>query len=257
MNTNHQKLLKQFKRWRIWVLLSTALVMGGSAIVMVASTPTTAASTRLHAASARVKTTLAPLLKTAQSAPGQAIFLRIIKAESLLEVWIAGAKPGSPFKLLKAYPICMFSGVLGPKTKEGDMQAPEGIYEVGQAQLNPFSQFHLSFNLGYPNAFDRAKGYTGSALMVHGNCVSIGCYAMTDPLIEEIYWLMSEYYAAKPGAKIQVQALPFRLSKENLSRYAEHPSHAFWQTLAPIYQVFEAAQLPPKVRIGKRYALLR
>ncbi len=256
MDTNHQKQVKKLKRWLIWSLLSAAVICG-SAIIMMSTTSTTAASTRLQAASKRVQTTLVPLLKSVQSAPGQAIFLRIIKAENLLEVWIAGAKPGSPFHLLKAYPICTFSGVLGPKTKEGDLQAPEGIYEVGQAQLNPFSQFHLSFNLGYPNAFDRAQGYTGSALMVHGNCVSIGCYAMTDPLIEEIYWLMSEYYAAKPGAKIQVQALPFRLNKENLSKYADHPAHAFWQTLAPIYQAFEATKLPPKVKIGKQYALLR
>ena len=216
-----------------------------------------AAPARLDAARPRVHATLAPLLAPVQSAAGRPVFIRIFKVESVLELWIAGTNKNATFQLLKSYPICTFSGALGPKIKEGDMQAPEGIYLVGQNQLNPFSRFHLSFNLGYPNAFDRAKGYTGSALMVHGSCVSIGCYAMTDPAIEEIYWLMSEYFAASLGAKVQVQALPFRLTADNLAAQQSHPFHAFWQSLAPIYQAFETTKVPPKVKIGKRYELFK
>jgi len=118
---------------------------------------------------------------------GNPVFIRILKAERELELWMAKAEH---FTLIKTYPICAFSGTLGPKLKEGDRQSPEGFYTVGRGALNPNSAYHLSFNLGFPNAYDRAHQRTGSYLMVHGDCVSIGCYAMTNAALEEIYGLV-------------------------------------------------------------------
>ena len=87
---------------------------------------------------------------------------------------------GRPLRRFATYPICLWSGRLGPKLREGDRQAPEGFYTVSAEQLNPNSRWHRSFSLGFPNAFDQAHGRTGSFIMVHGGCPSIGCYAMTD-----------------------------------------------------------------------------
>ena len=176
---------------------------------------------------------------------GAAVFIRIFKQDSVLELWLKGAKR---YELFRSYPICAFSGALGPKTMEGDGQAPEGIYHVGLRQMNPASRFHLSFNLGYPNAYDQAHGYTGSALMVHGNCVSIGCYAMTDAKIEEIYTLMTRAFAAGQ-ASIPVHAFPFRLTAQAMSEHSSHPSIEFWRELQPIYQAFEDNLLPPNVQV--------
>jgi len=183
---------------------------------------------------------------------GAPVFIRIFKQDAMLELWLKGAQR---YQLLRSYPICAFSGALGPKTKEGDGQAPEGIYHIYPKQMNPASRFHLSFNLGYPNAYDQAHGYTGSALMVHGNCVSIGCYAMTDAKIEEIYTLMARAFAAGQQS-IPVHAFPFRLTKEALAANSNRPFIDFWQELAPIYQAFEDDALPPKVLVqGRRYRI--
>ena len=136
---------------------------------------------------------------------GSPVYLRIFKAESELELF--GLHEGR-WTLLKTFPICHWSGTLGPKYREGDMQSPEGFYAVDLGRLNPNSTFHLSFNLGFPNAVERAQGRTGSFLMVHGNCVSIGCYAMTDPGIEEIYRLVEAALEAGQ-AGVPVHAFPF------------------------------------------------
>lgn len=176
---------------------------------------------------------------------GDPVFLRIFKAESRLEVWMKPAG-GERFILFKSWPICSFSGVLGPKTKQGDRQAPEGFYAVGPRQLNPFSSYHLSFDLGYPNQYDRTKGYTGSLLMVHGQCVSDGCYAMTDPGIEEIYTLVQA--ALSSGQTFfRVHAFPFRLTDQNLAGHRGNPWLDFWLTMRPIYNHFEKHGLPPEV----------
>src|SRR5246127_3973031 len=108
---------------------------------------------------------------------------RLFKEESELEVWKQDTT--GRFALLKTYPICRWSGELGPKIREGDRQAPEGFYPITPAQMNPTSAYYLSFNTGYPNAYDRSLGHTGSELMVHGDCSSRGCYAMTDEQIAE------------------------------------------------------------------------
>ena len=109
------------------------------------------------------------------------LFVRVFKEESELEVW--KQRDDGRFYHFKTYPICNWSGTLGPKIQQGDMQAPEGFYSVPQSQMNPNSQYHLAFNLGYPNSYDRANRRTGEFLMIHGKCKSAGCYAMTDALI--------------------------------------------------------------------------
>ena len=134
------------------------------------------------------------------------MYVRIFKEESELELW--KQRDDGRFYHFKTYPICNWSGALGPKTKQGDMQAPEGFYRVPQHQMNPNSQYHLAFNLGFPNAFDRTHGRSGSYLMVHGGCSSVGCYAMTDPAIDDIYRLASAALTAgQPG--FQVHAVTF------------------------------------------------
>jgi murein L,D-transpeptidase YafK len=140
------------------------------------------------------------------------------------------------------------SGKLGPKLKEGDLQAPEGFYEVGKKQLNPMSRFHLSFNVGYPNAYDRYHGRTGSLIMVHGSNVSIGCFAMTDPVIEEIYLLVEA--ALKGGQEaVKVQVFPFRMTPEKMSA-VEGEWAGFWRDeLWPGYERFERTGVPPEVGV--------
>src|SRR3954466_2753235 len=120
------------------------------------------------------------------------ILVRLFKTEAELEVW-KQTRSGQ-FALLKTYPICRWSGDLGPKVREGDRQAPEGFYSITPGQMNPQSAYYPSFNIGYPNAFDKALGRTGSQLMVHGDCSSRGCYAMTDEQIAEIYSLGRESF---------------------------------------------------------------
>lgn len=209
---------------------------------------------RAQAAAARVSPQLKLDLQAAKLTWGAPVYLRIFKRERVLQLWIA--RSDGTFQHFRDYPICAYSGELGPKTREGDLQAPEGIYQVSLAQLNPASRFHLSFNLGYPNAFDRTHGYTGSALMVHGNCVSIGCYAMTDPKIEEIYTLIET--ALRAGqAQIPVHVFPFALTDAALAEQSAHRWYPFWRDLQPIYAAFENSRSVPEVAVrDKRYRLL-
>ena len=183
---------------------------------------------------------------------GAPIFIRIIKRSRELELWVEGDQ--AEFRLFRTYPICNYSGGLGPKQREGDMQSPEGFYFVTPRQLNPSSAFHLSFDLGFPNAYDSAHGRTGSYLMVHGRCASIGCYAMTNPGIEEIYALADA--AFRGGQRFfRVHVFPFPLTAENLSEQTRSPWHGFWRTLKEGYDFFERHGRPPNVRVvGSAYA---
>lgn len=177
---------------------------------------------------------------------GSPIFIRIFKDSGKLELWVEA--PGGEFTHFKTYDICTFSGDLGPKLKEGDKQSPEGFYYVKANQLNPSSRFHLSFNLGFPNQYDTFHGRTGSALMIHGNCVSIGCYAMTDPQIEEIYALA---HAALVNGQpfFRVHAFPFALTDAALEQKVGHKWHAFWLNLKTGYDAFETQKRPPNVEV--------
>jgi murein L,D-transpeptidase YafK len=176
---------------------------------------------------------------------GAPIFMRIFKREFELELWM---RKGDRFERFAVYPICRWSGDLGPKLREGDSQAPEGFYTVDAKALNPASRWHRSFNLGFPNAFDRAHNRTGSFLMVHGGCASVGCFAMTDGVVDEIWRIVTAAFQA--GQKrFHVHVFPFRLSEENLARRAYHPSAGFWRDLKPGYDSFEATQLVPRIGV--------
>ncbi len=207
-------------------------------------------SDRSEAAAKRVRPPLEAALRAKGIRWSAPVFIRIFKEEKQLELWI---DDGKVFKHFKTWPICKFSGGLGPKLKEGDGQAPEGFYFVPPARMNPYSRFHLSFNLGYPNTYDRAHGRTGSALMVHGNCVSIGCYAMTDTRIEEIYSLCDA--ALMNGQRFfRVHCFPFRMTEANMKRHAKSKWLAEWKNLKRGYDWFEKTKRPPNVEVkGKRY----
>lgn len=185
---------------------------------------------------------------------GTPVFIRIFKKPGVLEVWLQSSD-GS-FVNFKNYDICTFSGELGPKLKQGDNQSPEGFYFVNASHLNPWSAYHLSFNLGYPNKYDRYHGRTGSALMVHGNCVSIGCYAMTDAYINEIYALIVA--ALKAGQPFfRVHSFPFKLEMETISKYKAHPWYAFWQNLKVGYDYFNTYRRPPNVDVSNGQYVFR
>ncbi|WP_421983211.1 L,D-transpeptidase family protein [Roseibium sp.] len=194
-----------------------------------------------------VETRLTPALAAELSEKGlqlgAAVFMRVFKEQRELEVWV---KAGAHFKHFKTYEICTYSGDLGPKLKEGDRQSPEGFYRVTPAQMNPNSNYHLSFNIGFPNAFDRSHQRTGSFLMVHGHCVSIGCYAMTNSGIEEIYLLANETF--KEGKNhFDIHIFPFRMTEANLKRYSRSPWYAFWNDLKLGHDAFEHAFVPPNI----------
>jgi murein L,D-transpeptidase YafK len=183
---------------------------------------------------------------------GAPVFIRIFKLEFELELWM---KRGDKFELFATYPICRWSGGLGPKLREGDWQAPEGFYTVDAKALNPSSRWHRAFNLGFPNILDQAHGRTGSYLMVHGGCSSIGCYAMTDPVIDEVWRLVTA--ALKQGQRrFHVHIFPFRMTEESLAQRANRPWAAFWRDLKPGYDLFEATRLPPRISVCQgRYAV--
>lgn len=179
---------------------------------------------------------------------GDPIFIRIFKESNELELWIQGEEK---YTLFKTYEICSYSGELGPKQQEGDRQSPEGFYYVQSSQLNPFSSFHLSFNIGYPNNYDRAYGRTGSALMVHGSCVSVGCFAMTDPNVEEIYTL-AEAALRNDQSFFGVHIFPFRMTTENFKRHKYSKWIKFWKNLKEGYDLFEAYKIPPKTNVKRK-----
>lgn len=179
------------------------------------------------------------------------ILARIFKEEAEMEIWKKNRD--GQYALLKTYPICRWSGDLGPKKKEGDRQAPEGFYTITPGQMNPASTYYLAFNTGFPNAYDRAWGYTGSELMVHGDCSSRGCYAMTDEQIQEIYALARESFFGGQSA-FQLEAFPFRMTALNMAKHRNNPNFAFWKMLKEGYDHFEATKQEPKVAFcEKRY----
>jgi murein L,D-transpeptidase YafK len=172
------------------------------------------------------------------------ILVRLFKQEAELEIWKQDRS--GRFALLKTYPICRWSGDLGPKVREGDRQAPEGFYAISPAQMNPQSAYYLSFNTGYPNAFDKALGRTGSQLMVHGDCSSRGCYAMTDEQIAEIYSLGRESFFG--GQKsFQLQAYPFKMTPVNMAKHRNNANMPFWKMIKQGYDHFEVTKQEPKV----------
>ena len=188
---------------------------------------------------------LAGRLKQHGLVAGAPVFIRIFKREFELELWM---KRDDRFERLGIYPICRFSGELGPKLVEGDQQSPEGFYTIDRRSMNPQSRWHRAFNLGFPNALDRAHGRTGSFLMVHGGCSSVGCYAMTNPVIDELWRLVDA--SLRAGQKsVHVHVFPFRMTADNLDKRSRHAWNGFWRELKPGYDAFEATRLPPKVTV--------
>ncbi len=187
-------------------------------------------------------------IDTTPSAP---VLIRTYKKEAELEIW--KMKSDGRYALLKTYPICRWSGQLGPKKVEGDMQVPEGFYTIEPGQMNPNSHYYLAFNVGYPNAYDRAYGRTGGSVMVHGVCSSAGCFSMTDEQVADIYAIARD--AFRGGQReIQLQSYPFRMTPENMAKYRLDPNIAFWKELKSGSDHFEVAKTePPVVVCGKHY----
>lgn len=192
----------------------------------------------------------AEIIEANKSVSGRAVFLRIFKQENVLELWTQ-IPSSRKFELYKTYEVCTWSGSLGPKLKEGDGQSPEGFYKVSKSQLKPDSSYHRAFNIGFPNEYDRANGRTGSFIMVHGDCVSIGCYAMTDRYIEEIYHLVEN--ALEGGQKnFAIHIFPFRMSIGNMDKHKDNKWSSFWKNLKEGYDLFEKYHIPPKVSVEEK-----
>jgi len=232
------------ERWKSW---SRRGVLAGSLLALASCQG--ALDGISQKANAPVPKKLINKMKAKNMAFNAPIMLRIFKQENTLEVW--KQRRNGRYALLADYDICKWSGRLGPKFKEGDRQAPEGFYSVNKHQMNPNSQYHLSFNMGFPNAYDRSHGRTGTHLMVHGACSSAGCYSMTDEYVEEIYALARESFNGGQKA-FQIQAFPFRLTAKNMIKHREHKHFAFWQMLKKGYDHFELTQKPPKVNVCER-----
>jgi murein L,D-transpeptidase YafK len=194
------------------------------------------------------KDTLALLAKKGMQ-PGSPVFIRIFKEESELEIW--KQRDDGRFYHLKTYPICNWSGEIGPKQVYADRQAPEGFYTITPTLMNPNSKYYLSFNLGYPNAYDRAWGRTGDSVMVHGNCRSAGCYAMTDALMEEIYGITRESLKAGQPS-FQLHAYPFRMTDARMAKEKHNKWYGFWKTMKQGYDYFEKYRIPPSVTVCER-----
>lgn len=185
---------------------------------------------------------------------GDEVLLRTFKEESQLELWMR-PKNSAEYRLFKTYPICYFSGGPGPKRREGDKVTPEGFYSISADRLNPNSRFHLSMNIGYPNAYDKQLGRNGSLLMIHGACDSVGCFAMNNDQIEEIYYLVEQ--ALEYGQpQVPVHAFPFHLSDEKLAAQRHNRWYGFWVQLQIGYRLFNEFHRPPIIEaIAGRYVL--
>lgn len=209
---------------------------------------------RAAAAAARVRPMLERDLAAAGLNFGDPVFIRAFKEELQLEFYVLNRR-NHKFDLFRTYPIAASSGQLGPKLAEGDGQVPEGFYAVPPSAMKPDSRYHLAFNIGFPNEYDRALKRTGSLIMIHGNAVSIGCLAMTDEKIEEIYTLCAAAHA-NGQRYFRVHVFPFRMTEERMRKAAGNRWEEFWKNLREGYDRFEKDHVPPEVRVKNgRYVL--
>ena len=183
--------------------------------------------------------------------PPEQLFLRAFKLEGEIEAW--GADRGEAMKLIKTWPLTARSGVPGPKRKEGDRQIPEGCYQI--VIFNPLSSFHLSMGLDYPNAADRIHSdqeKPGFDIYIHGSDKSVGCLAIGDEMIEELYLLAADYHATGKDA-ISVHIFPARMNGSEWNDLrSQYPQNAnFWDELEPIYKAFEDSHHPPAVKVDE------
>ena len=183
---------------------------------------------------------------------GAPVLIRIFKLESELELWM---RKGDTYALAATYPICHWTGSLGPKLREGDKQSPEGFYTVGRPQMRHLGRWREAFNLGYPNLHDKTLQRTGSYILVHGGCSSTGCYAMTQEAQREIYRLASASLG-RGQARFQVHIFPFRMTDANVRKFASHQWAGFWRDLKAGYDAFEQTRRPPRLNLcGQRYVV--
>jgi murein L,D-transpeptidase YafK len=228
------------KRYFLFLAFSVVILFASNSVAQVPS------NVRSNEAISRVRPKLELELRTNRLIYGSEVFIRIFKESKELEVWI---KNGNIFEEFKTYKICTYGlEGLGPKVKQDDGKAPEGFYVVTSKSMNPVSNFHLGVDLGYPNAYDRVHKRTGGALMIHGNCVSTGCYAMTDAGIEEIYALADS--ALRNGQpSIQVHIFPFRMTSNRIAKFSKSKWIDFWNNLKDGYDYFEKNSIPPPVKV--------
>lgn len=181
---------------------------------------------------------------------GAPMLIRIFKAESELEVWV---KKRTTYALFATYPVCYWSGVLGPKLREGDKQTPEGFYALSESALHHGDRWRRSLNIGYPNAFDRTNRRSGSNILVHGGCDSVGCFAMTDPVNAELYDLVSATLRTS-AEYVPLHVFPFRMTDANLAANPAGRWKEFWDDLRSGYDSFERTRMPPNISVcGRQY----
>jgi len=223
-------------------------LLGLSLVLALGAGPATAQSAKALAPIPAATLALMAVKGTTASAP---VLFRAYKKESEIEVWKRATN--GRFVFIRSYPICRWSGQLGPKTRSGDRQTPEGFYTVAKGQMNPNSKYYLSFDVGYPNAYDRAHGATGSAVMVHGICSSMGCFAMTDQVAGELFSIARDAFGGGQTA-FQFQSFPFRMSAANMARHRTDPNIGFWRQLKEGSDRFEAGGEELAVSVsGGRY----
>jgi murein L,D-transpeptidase YafK len=190
-------------------------------------------------------------MEALDTTPSSPTVIRTYKKEAELEIW--KMKSNGEYALLKTYPMCRWSGQLGPKKREGDMQVPEGFYSIAPGQMNPNSHYYLAFNVGYPNAYDRAYGRTGGSVMVHGVCSSAGCFSMTDEQVADIYAIARDSFAGGQR-EIQLQSYPFHMTAQNMAKFRLDPNIDFWKNLKDGSDHFEVTKNEPSVLVcGKHY----
>ncbi len=232
------------------VTLFIVLAFGAAVFVIVFARPRIGAWYREHQIISKQEVDLKTILEEKKLKIGSPVFIRAFKEERELELFVKNESTGK-YDLLRTYPIVAASGELGPKLAEGDGQVPEGFYFVGQQAMKPDSAYHLAFNIGYPNSYDLAHQRTGSFIMVHGSNVSIGCLAMTDAKIEEIYTLCQ---AALDGGQsfFRIHIFPFRMTESRMRQAASSEHYNFWKNLKTGYDLFESTRIPPDVKVKER-----
>ncbi|BEO36124.1 transpeptidase [Serratia marcescens] len=197
----------------------------------------------ITACSASEQVSEAPVVK--QQLLGSPVYIQIFKEERKLELY---ARMGNEFRLVNTFPICNFSGGLGPKRREGDFKSPEGFYSVDARHLKPDSKYYRAINIGFPNDYDKSQGYSGAYLMIHGECKSIGCYAMTNTYMDEIYRYVEAAFAYGQS-RVDISIYPFRMTDQNLKRHASSSYIAFWRQLKPGYDYFAKNHQPPMMTV--------
>ncbi|WP_058912015.1 peptidoglycan meso-diaminopimelic acid protein amidase [Entomohabitans teleogrylli] len=197
----------------------------------------------LNGGSVSSSPSVSPQLK--QQLMGSPVYIQIFKEERTLELFV---KVGEQYQLLDSYRICNYSGGLGPKRRQGDFKSPEGFYSVDRSQLKPDSRYYKAINIGFPNDYDRQHGYEGKYLMIHGACVSVGCYAMTDAGIDEIFqFVTGALVFGQP--RVHVSIYPFRMTDANMARHKYSYFIDFWKQLKPGYDYFVQHRQPPAVSV--------